>query len=104
VLFPLPEANSTAKLNQRARTKKDANPKKHDVLARCEMGNDFDPMEFGKVIQRLNYQDEEIRALRDDVKHLVSLANQGKGSLMALTTVGALVGSVITWLATHLWK
>jgi len=103
VLFPFPEANSTAKLNKRARTKKDAN-QKHDDLARCEMGNEFDPTEWGKVLERLNYQDRELRALRDDVAHLVSLANQGKGSLMALTTVGALVGSVITWLATHLWK
>jgi hypothetical protein len=68
------------------------------------MGNEFDPTEWGKVLERLNYQDRELRALRDDVAHLVSLANQGKGSLMALTTVGALVGSVITWLATHLWK
>lgn len=68
------------------------------------MGNDFDPMEWGKVLQRLDYQDRELKALRNDVSHLVSLANQGKGSLMALTTVSTIVGGVITWLATHLWK
>ena len=64
--------------------------------------NEFDPMEFGRVLERLSRQDEEIRALREDVKNLLTLANQGKGSLLTLTTCGALVGSVLTWLVEHL--
>lgn len=66
--------------------------------------NSIDPVLLGRVLERLNVQDREIEALRSDVRHLLDLASQGKGGLLMLTTVGTFVGSVIGWVAGHLWK
>lgn len=66
--------------------------------------NHIDPVLFGRVLARLDEQDEQIKELRKDVKDLVQLANQGKGSLLMLCTVGGIVSSILTWIATHLVK
>lgn len=66
--------------------------------------NQIDPILFGRVLARLDKQDEEILALREDVKTLVNLANQGKGGLLMLTTIGTVVGTIIGWLGAHIFK
>ncbi|CAB3731231.1 hypothetical protein [Paraburkholderia rhynchosiae] len=72
------------------------------------MGNDIDPIEFGKVLARLEDQDRQIaeirtenREMRDDIKRLLAMANQGKGGLFTLTSIGAVVGAVVTEVARH---
>lgn len=66
--------------------------------------NDYDPLQMGRVIQRLDDQDNELSELRSDVKQLLALAHQGKGSLWALMSVGSLAGAVLVWLGEHLWR
>lgn len=66
--------------------------------------NDYDPLQMGRVIQRLDDQDDELREMRADVKSLLALAHQGKGSLWALMSVGSLLGAVLGWLGEHLWR
>jgi hypothetical protein len=74
------------------------------------MGNEIDPIEFGKVIARLEEQDRQIaeirienKEMRGDIKRLLALANQGKGSLFTLTSIGAVVGAVLTEIARHMF-
>lgn len=62
----------------------------------------IDPIEFGKVIARLDEQDRQIAELRVDIKRLLAMANQGKGGLLTLTSIGAVVGAVIAEVARHL--
>lgn len=66
--------------------------------------SDYDPLQMGKVIQRLDDQDDQISELRSDVKSLLALAHQGKGSLVALASLGSILGAVGGWLAEHLWR
>lgn len=60
-----------------------------------------DPVDFGRVLARLDGQDDQIAEMRIDIKNLLAMANQGKGSLWVLTSVGAGVGAVLTWVAQH---
>ena len=66
--------------------------------------NHIDPVLFGRVLARLDAQDQEILALRQDVKTLVNLANQGKGGLLMLTTIGTIVGSIVGWIVAHFFR
>lgn len=66
--------------------------------------NSYDPLQMGRVIQRLDDQDEELRELRADVKALLALAHQGKGSLWALISIGSVLSALVGWITTHLWK
>jgi hypothetical protein len=68
------------------------------------MSSDYDPLQMGKVIQRLDDQDDQIGELRGDVKQLLGLAHQGKGSLIALASLGSILGAIGGWLAEHFWK
>ncbi|NMV36915.1 hypothetical protein [Ralstonia insidiosa] len=62
-----------------------------------------DPVEFGRVLARLDEQDGQIAEMRQDVKNLLAMANQGKGSLWVLTGLAAGVSSVLTWVAQHVF-
>lgn len=66
------------------------------------MGRDFDPEEFGKVLARLDNQDRILTRLEDSVSNLVIMANQGKGGLMMLMSIGSIVGAVVGWVVEHL--
>lgn len=63
----------------------------------------FDPVQWGRVLARLDAQDSEIRNLRDDVKALLELAHEGKGGILMLMSVGTGVGAVLGWLVEHLF-
>ncbi|MFM0357955.1 hypothetical protein PQR12_31070 [Paraburkholderia nemoris] len=64
--------------------------------------NGIDPIEFGRVLARLDDQDRQIAEMRKDIKSLLAMANKGKGSLLTLTSIGAIVGAVLTEIARHL--
>lgn len=66
------------------------------------MGDEIDPIEFGKVLARLDEQDRQIAEMRSDIKRLLAMANQGRGGLLMLTSIGAVVGGVLTWLIQHI--
>lgn len=59
-------------------------------------------IEFGRVLARLDAQDEEIKALRSDVKSLLAIANQGRGGIMILCTLGSVFGAIFGWLSSKL--
>lgn len=64
---------------------------------------DIDPIEFGKVLARLDEQDKQIAEMGKDIKSLLAMANQGKGGLWALTSFSAVIGAVITEIARHMF-
>ncbi|MGN6085774.1 MAG: hypothetical protein ACTHN9_20235 [Trinickia sp.] len=65
--------------------------------------NQIDPIEFGRVLARLDEQDTQIAALRTDVQALLALANRGKGALFTLTSLGAAIGAVLGVLGHHIF-
>ncbi|KVG33879.1 hypothetical protein [Burkholderia diffusa] len=68
------------------------------------MGDEIDPVEFGRVLGRLDEQDRQIAEMRADIKRLLAMANQGKGGLFTLTTIGAIVGGTLTWFVQHMFQ
>lgn len=66
------------------------------------MARDYDPEEFGKVLARLDAQDRTLMRLEDSVSNLVVMANQGKGGLMMLMSIGSVVGAIVGWIVEHL--
>jgi type II secretory pathway component PulJ len=72
--------------------------------------NQIDPIEFGRVLARLDQQDQqsaemrtEISQMRTEIQSLLALANRGKGALFTLTSIGAAVGAVLGALGHHFW-
>lgn len=68
----------------------------------------IDPIEFGKVLARLDQQDQqsaevrtEIAQMRSEIQALLALANRGKGALFTLTSIGAAVGAILGALGHH---
>ncbi|HDR9497026.1 hypothetical protein [Burkholderia sp. BCC0405] len=68
----------------------------------------IDPIEFGRVLARLDQQDQqstemrsEIASMRAEIQALLALANRGKGALFTLTSIGAAVGAVLGALGHH---
>lgn len=59
------------------------------------------PTEFGEMKARLDYQDNEIKEMKQDIKRLLALANQGKGGIVMLTGVGTIVGAILGALGQH---
>lgn len=57
----------------------------------------IDPIEFGKVLQRLSEQDRQIAEMRNDIRALLELANRGKGSIAMLICLGGIVSTIIGW-------
>lgn len=71
----------------------------------------IDPIEFGRVLGRLDSQDAqlksleaELRSANSNISTLLAMANQGKGSLATLLCIGSIIGSIIGWIIGHWWK
>ncbi|MCL6468393.1 MAG: hypothetical protein I4O48_08745 [Ralstonia sp.] len=70
----------------------------------------IDPVEFGRVLARLDEQDNAMRdmrtenkEMRDDIKRLLAMANQGKGGLWAFTSISAVIGALLAEIARHMF-
>jgi type II secretory pathway component PulJ len=70
--------------------------------------NQIDPIEFGRVLARLDQQDQqsaemrqEIAQMRTEIQALLALANRGKGALFTLTSIGAAIGAVLGAVGHH---
>lgn len=61
----------------------------------------IDPIEFGRVLARLDEQDKTIDEMRQDIKSLLAMANRGKGALFILMSVSSIVGAVIGAVGHH---
>jgi hypothetical protein len=55
----------------------------------------IDPMEFGRVLERLDQQDEQIEEMRKDIRALLDMANQGKGALFVFMGIASVIGAII---------
>lgn len=64
----------------------------------------IDPIEFGRVLGRLDAQDVQIKELKgaivtanDNIEKLIKMAERGKGGLWTLCALGSILGAVIGW-------
>lgn len=62
----------------------------------------IDPVEYGKLISKVDHLEAELTSLRGDVKALLELANQSRGGLWVGMSLAATFGGVVTWVTQHL--
>lgn len=53
-----------------------------------------DPVEFGRVLARLDEQDATIAEMRQDIKALLELANRSKGAMFVLMGASSVLGTI----------
>jgi hypothetical protein len=65
---------------------------------------DIDPREFGKLEAEVQSLRTQVSALQSDVRELLELANRSKGGLWLGMSIAAALGSVVSWVATHIMQ
>lgn len=56
--------------------------------------NDFDPMQYGMLNEKVNNLEKELQLVRKDITELLGLANKSKGGFWAGMTIAAGLGSI----------
>ena len=64
--------------------------------------SDIDPREFGRLEAEVQSLRTQVSALQSDVRELLELANRSKGGLWLGMSIAAALGSVVSWVATHI--
>lgn len=63
--------------------------------------SDIDPVEFGRMQADVHTLKEQMAEVRDDLKSLLEMANQGKGGLWMFRTAYVAAGGLLVWVAEH---
>ena len=62
--------------------------------------SEIDPREFGKLEAQVEALQNEVHALRQDIKALLEMANKSKGGMFVGMAIASVVGGVISFFAT----
>jgi hypothetical protein len=64
--------------------------------------SDIDPREFGKLEAQVEALQNEVHALRQDIKTLLEMANKSKGGMFVGMAIASVVGGIISFVATKM--
>ena len=64
----------------------------------------IDPIEYGKLLAKVEALESKIVGMDNDIKTLLALANQSKGGFWMGMAIASFAGGVIAWVANHLIK
>lgn len=62
--------------------------------------NNFDPVEYGKLIHAVEQLEAKVSSMDADIKALLALANKGRGGFWVGMTIASFIGGVVTFIAT----
>jgi hypothetical protein len=65
--------------------------------------NEINPREFGRLEAEVHSLRTQVADLQKDMRELLELANRSKGGLWVGMGIAALAGSVVSWIAGHLF-
>ena len=65
---------------------------------------DFDPVKYGVLWQRVQEMDKKMDKMERHIEELLALANKSKGGFWMGMTIASIVGGVLTWFLTHINK
>lgn len=68
------------------------------------MSEPIDPVEYGKLLAKVEGLEAKIVGMDNDIKTLLALANQSKGGFWMGMAIASFAGGIITWAANHLFK
>ena len=63
----------------------------------------IDPIEYGKLIAKVEILTTKVESMDQDIKQLLELANKSKGGFWMGMTIASGVGAVVAWIASH-WR
>ena len=66
--------------------------------------SEIDPREFGKLEAQVEALQNEVHALRQDIKTLLEMANKSKGGFFVGMAIASVVGGIISFVATRIIK
>lgn len=64
----------------------------------------IDPIEYGKLIAKVEILTTKVESMDQDIKQLLELANKSKGGFWMGMTIASGVGGLIAWIASHLTR
>ena len=63
---------------------------------------DFDPVKYGVLWERVQQMDKKIDKMENQIEQLLELANRSKGGFWMGMTIASMVGGFLTWAAGHI--
>lgn len=66
--------------------------------------SEIDPIQYGKLLSKVDELDKEVAEMKSDIKALLELANRSRGGFWAGMAIASFAGGVITFIGNHLWK
>ena len=58
--------------------------------------NEIDPVEYGKLLSKVESLEEKVESMEADLKQLLALANKSRGAFWVGLTVASFVGALAT--------
>lgn len=65
---------------------------------------EIDPREFGRLEAEVQSLRNQVTALQQDVRRLLTLADRSKGGLWAGMTIASALGGLASWVLSHWGK
>lgn len=62
---------------------------------------DLNPVEYGKLLAKVEGLEAKVSNMDADIKTLLALANQSKGGFWMGMTIASIAGGFLTWAAQH---
>lgn len=62
---------------------------------------DLNPVEYGKLLAKVEGLEAKVSNMDADIKTLLALANQSKGGFWMGMTIASIAGGFLTWMAQH---
>ena len=65
------------------------------------MSDPIDPVEYGKLLAKVDSLEAKMSEMESDIKTLLALANQSKGGFWMGMAIASALGGFITWFVQH---
>ena len=62
----------------------------------------IDPVEYGKLLAKVETLSSKVDVLEADIKTLLELANKSKGGFWMGMSIASLVGGLVTWITSNM--
>tara|TARA_A100001015_G_C15041938_1_gene740324 strand:- start:301 stop:504 length:204 start_codon:yes stop_codon:yes gene_type:complete len=65
--------------------------------------DNIDPVEYGKLLEKVEALEEKVGSMEADLKQLLALANKSRGAFWVGLSVASFVGALVTVVFRKFW-
>lgn len=65
--------------------------------------DNIDPVEYGKLLEKVEALEEKVSSMESDLKQLLALANKSRGAFWVGLSVASFVGALVTVVFRKFW-